>query len=334
MPDSLHELSKLGVHLQPRDGAAFRGIRFVNDGNEANAQFPSAGVPGIGLRRQTLHQHLVERAEAAGVCLRWGSTVQLMEDRRVFVAGKAMAYGWLVGADGMNSRVRRWAGLEIGSTMSRRFGFRRHFHVKPWSDFVEVHWGQSGQAYVTPTGPDEVCVATVARDPHCRLENLLAELPHLQQKLGRVALDTERGALTTTRRLRRVVSGNIALVGDASGSADAITGEGLGLGFRQALMLAECIESNDLARYHREHAKTLQLPQTMARVMLLMDRSPTFRARALGLLASEPALFTRLLGVHLGAESITRFVAAKGLDVARGLIWPAHSNASTLATGS
>ncbi len=334
MPDSLDELAKLGVQLEPSDGAAFCGIRFVHSGDAATAQFPTAGGPGIGLRRQALHQRLVERAEEAGVCLRWGRTVQFGDDRVVFIAGEAMAYGWLVGADGMSSRVRRWAGLERGRTISRRFGFRRHFQVKPWSDFVEVHWGESGQAYVTPTGPNEVCVATVARNPHCRLENLLAELPQLQKKLGRVALDAERGALTTTRRLKRVVVGNVALVGDASGSADAITGEGLGLGFRQALLLADCMQSNDLHRYQREHAKTLQLPQTMARVMLLMDRSPSFRARAVRMLASEPALFTRLLGVHLGSESITSFVRAKGLEVARGLLWPPAANHGQFAAGA
>jgi flavin-dependent dehydrogenase len=332
MPDSLRELARLGVELTADDGAAFYGIRFVNHGRSdvATAQFPvsepaGAGI-GIGLRRQALHARLVDRAEEAGVVLRWLSPVQLLKGDQVRVAGQDANYGWLVGADGMSSRVRRWAGLERGSVASRRFGFRRHFQIDPkaWSPFVEVHWAKGGQAYVTPTGPNEVCVAAVTRDPQCRLDQLLAGMPALREllreKMGpgqcETSLDRERGAVTVTRRLARVATDRVALVGDASGSADAITGEGMGMAFRQAMLLAECLEAGDLVRYNRLHVETLKLPQTMARVMLLMDRSATFRDRALGMLAAEPALFARMLGVHLGSESMALFAATKGFEVA------------------
>ena len=338
MPDSLHELASLGVDLSARglstgDGAQFRGIRFVNHhiGNSgrsretATAQFPADSflpVTGIGLRRPALHSRLAQRAEELGVVLRWLSPVQLKSAGQVLVAGEPFRYNWLVGADGHNSRVRSWAGLEDGSILSRRFGFRQHFQVEPWSPYVEVHWGKTGQAYVTPVGPNELCVATIARNANFRLENMLEELPWLREKLSGCAMpdptptDRERGALTTTRRLERVVRGKVILVGDASGSADAITGEGMGMAFRQALLLAECLEANNLGRYNRLHPDILELPQTMARVMLLMDRSEAFRNRALHMLASEPALFTRMLGVHLGTESLLRFIATRGLEIA------------------
>jgi menaquinone-9 beta-reductase len=346
MPDSLRELARLGVELTAGDGAAFNGIRFVNHGRSdvATAQFPvsepGSGGIGIGLRRQALHARLVARAEEAGVVLRWLSPVQLLKGEQVRVAGKDANYGWLVGADGMSSRVRRWAGLERGSVVTRRFGFRRHFQIDPKarSPFVEVHWAKAGQAYVTPTGPNEVCVAAVTRDPQCRLDQLLAEMPGLsellREKLGSgqcgmhyagASADRERGAVTTTRRLTRVATDRVALVGDASGSADAITGEGMGIAFRQAMLLAECLEAGDLARYNRLHAETLKLPQTMARVMLLMDRSATLRDRALGMLAAEPTLFARMLGVHLGTESLVLFAATKGFEVAWKLAVPSRA---------
>jgi len=69
---------------------------------------------------------------------------------------------------------------------------------------------------------------------------VIDSIPFLRNKLaGAQVSSAERGALTLTRRLHRVTRGNVALVGDASGSADAITGEGLAMGFRQALLLAE-----------------------------------------------------------------------------------------------
>jgi menaquinone-9 beta-reductase len=333
MPDSLRALAELGVELTARDGAVFHGIRFVEGHTQATAPFPSGGETGseagIGLRRQSLHARLAAAAEASGVTLRWQSPVQLpanrleRQDGQALVAGAPTRYKWLIGADGQGSRVRLWAGLEPGQTASRRFGFRRHFQVEPWSPFVEVHWAPGGQAYVTPTGPREVCIAAVVRNPHHRIDHLLAEMPRLREKLGSAVSDTpldqERGALTTTRQFDCVAQGRVALIGDASGSADAITGEGMGMAFRQALLLAECLESGDLASYNQQHPRILQLAQTMARILLLMDRSPAFRARALGLLAAEPALFARLLGVHLGTETITSFAARQGLKLAWGL---------------
>jgi flavin-dependent dehydrogenase len=63
MPDSLHELARLGVELTPADDAPFRGIRFVHGNDVATAKFPFDS--GIGLRRQSLHARLVARAEEA-----------------------------------------------------------------------------------------------------------------------------------------------------------------------------------------------------------------------------------------------------------------------------
>ena len=53
--------------------------------------------------------------------------------------------------------------------------------------------------------------------------------------------------------LQNVYNGNIALVGDASGSVDAITGEGLRLAFSQALVLAKSMKHGDLSEYQRKH---------------------------------------------------------------------------------
>jgi flavin-dependent dehydrogenase len=359
MPDSVRELRRLGVHLDATDGGIFRGIRFVSHGQgkasraavrrvkideeieaQAEARFPAIGEEGersvfalgpqdgLGVKRPLLHERLVRAAEDAGVELRWNTLVRLLPDGTVRVAGEDCHYGCLIGADGQGSRLRRWAGLDAGQVLSSRFGFRQHYRVRPWNDTVEVHWCRRGQAYVTPVGAEEVCVATIARDPHCRVEALLEEMPWLRRKLaGTTALlrtDRERGALTTTRRLRRVATGRVALVGDASGSADAITGEGMAMAFRQALLLADALAKlpvdRALARYNREHPRILRLPQRMARVMLLMDRWPGFRSRTIRMLAAEPHLFARMLGVHVGAESLEHFVATRGPELAWRLV--------------
>jgi menaquinone-9 beta-reductase len=119
-----------------------------------------------------------------------------------------------------------------------------------------------------------------------------------------------------------VVRGNVALVGDASGSADAITGEGLAMGFRQAKLLAEAVSSNNLSLYQAGHGALLRLPQTMARAMLLMDRWHSGRARTLRAFAREPRLFASLLRVHMGEESLPHFLFRYAPQLGRRIILP------------
>jgi flavin-dependent dehydrogenase len=345
MPDSVRELALLGVELSAADGAEFSGIQFIGgidiidfiDGPEAcrsatprqvTSRFPEG--KGLGLRRTVLHARMVQRASEAGVDLKWRSRVELLPDGAVKLAGDAVRYGLLVGADGQSSQVRRWAGLEANALLIRRFGFRQHFAVKPWSRYVEVHWGKSGQAYVAPVSPDAVCLVTMGRDPKVRLAEALAEMPWLRERLHGVgtelaAMDSARGCLMSTRRLRHVTRGRVALVGDASGSVDAITGEGIAMAARQALLLAECVGEAGfeeraieagLSGYDRLHPRTLRIPHTMARAMLLMDRWPVVGRRAMRMLTGEPELFRRMLGVHVGAETLGRFLVAKGARVA------------------
>jgi flavin-dependent dehydrogenase len=174
---------------------------------------------------------------------------------------------------------------------------------------VEVHWGDPGQAYITPVGPEEICVATVARDHSIRMEEIVGALPALRLNLeGARELSRVRGALTTTRKLRRVTRGNVALVGDASGSADAVTGEGIGLSFRQSLLLAEAVAAENLDIYETGHPLILRMPHLMSRAMLRMDAWPWMRERAMSVLSGQPQIFAHLLALHLGERSLGDFL--------------------------
>jgi flavin-dependent dehydrogenase len=215
-----------------------------------------------------------------------------------------------VGADGTGSQVRRWAGLEEFKRNTRRYGFRRHFQIAPWTDHVEIHWGNGCQIYVTPVAPDEVGVALLSHDPKLRVTQALAQFPTLASRLdGAPETSSERGALTGSRRLVRVTKKNIALIGDASGSVDAISGEGLCLGFHQALALADAMERRNLSLYESAHRRLALRPRFMADFMLTMDRWPWLRARALPALAAHPELFGGLLAMHVGAARTTDFAA-------------------------
>jgi 2-polyprenyl-6-methoxyphenol hydroxylase-like FAD-dependent oxidoreductase len=100
--------------------------------------------------------------------------------------------------------------------------------------------------------------------------------------------------------LARVWRGNVALVGDASGGVDAITGEGLRLAFRQAFALAGAMKLGDLREYERAHRKLARRPIWMSKVLLQLGRNEGIRWRTLRMLSRNPELFARLLAIHVG----------------------------------
>ncbi len=324
MPDALASLHLLGVEITAQDGLPFRGIRFSNSQNQAEAAFPNHF--GIGVRRTHLHRRLIARAEQAGVRIAWNARARLVDRTSLLVEGEPVHFNWLVGADGQSSTVRKWAGLDRTRSERVRFGFRRHYQLKPWSEFVEVHWGKTGQVYVTPVATDFVCVAFVTRDPHFDRADYLAAYPELEERLnGAPIASRERGAATATRKLYRVATDNIALVGDASGSVDAVTGEGLAIAFRQSIALANAIVAGDLASYQKVHGALARLPHAMAQLLLAMDRWPALERRGLRTLEAQPELFRELLAVHVGSASLPRFALERGPRLAWGLLQsPAH----------
>ncbi len=301
MPDAIAALRELGVVLPPSAGVPFSGIRFLNGETTAAARFPQQ--PGLGVRRTALHAILAEHARQAGISLFWGTPVRGLALSGIRVGDQVVRARWIIGADGSQSRIRIAAGLdEAGRLYRRRFGSRRHFRIEPWTDLVEVHWAHGAQAYVTPVGKDELCVAMICSDPLLRYQDLLPLFPALAARLSRgVAVSIVRGAVTASRRFARVTSANLALIGDASGSVDALTGLGLSLAFQQAIALGDALADNNLPAYAAAHRRMARVPHLMETLMLSMAGHDGFRRRAIRALAAEPAHFSRLLAVHAGA---------------------------------
>jgi flavin-dependent dehydrogenase len=109
------------------------------------------------------------------------------------------------------------------------------------------------------------------------------------------------------------------LIGDASGTVDAITGEGLGLAFRQAVALAGCFATGTLASYQTAHRRLSRRPLLMARLMLTLDGRPRFQRRTLQVFRQRPEIFRRLLALHVGTLSPFH-LALDGLTLGWGLL--------------
>lgn len=299
LPDAVLALRSLGVVLGTTDGHVLRGIRFEDGGSSVSAEF--RGAVGLGVRRAVLHQRMVERAEESGVSFEWNMPVTGLWEGGAVAHGWKIRARWVIGADGVASKVKRWAELESVTLPKSRFACRQHYRARAWSDFVEVHWDQDAQAYVTPVGPEEICVAVISRKPNVRVSGALKRFPKLARKLeGAPPASCDRGATTRMCGLRRVSSRNVALVGDASGSVDAITGEGLALGFRQAAILAGALKAGNLRPYEKEHRRLLRRPRFMADVLLLLGRRSSLRRRTFRALQAAPHIFERMVAYHMG----------------------------------
>jgi flavin-dependent dehydrogenase len=282
MPDTLAALTELRISVSAKDSFPFRGIRFLDRGTAVEASFPTGCARGV--RRTTLHRMMIEQAEAVGVQFHWGAKVEL----------DATRCRWIIGADGERSLVRKWAGLDVRVCDPPRFGFRRHYRIKPWTDHMELYLGRDCKVYATPVTPDSVCVAAISRNSRFRLADALREFPDLEKRLKpRTLMSTERGAVTSSRTLKAAYRHHLALIGDASGSVDAITSEGLCVAFRQATALAEAIECGDSTKYQREHRQIARRPELMARLSLTLGDHAQIRRAAMFAMIAHPEFSRR-----------------------------------------
>lgn len=299
MPDSIALLKRLGVDLPEDVGFAFRGIRFTDGASSVAADFPNGR--GLGVRRTVLHKLLFNRADESGVSFCWGAKGLHLTEGGVSIDGRLLRADFVIGADGQNSNIRREADLDRTRREIRRYGFRRHFRVEPWSSYMELHWGERRQIYITPIARDEICVVLISRDPRLRLDEALNGFPELRFRLAKATpITSEMGALSASRMLRQICRRNLALLGDASGSIDAITGEGLCLSFRQAISLAASLKSGSTERYQRLHRTSIRRPWMMSSLMLALEKHPELQRRALAALERKPQVFASLLALHVG----------------------------------
>jgi flavin-dependent dehydrogenase len=308
MPAGVDLLGALGVDV-PHDGCApFRGIRFVHGDTHVEGAF--AAGHGLGIRRTVLAGAMAARARRLGVRFAYGRSFLGWREgktggRATTTAGDVDA-AWLVGADGLHSTVRQRAGLATGSPGRRRYGMRRHYRVRPWSACVEVHWSDVAEAYVTPIGRDEVGIALLSNGGGERFDVLLSTFPALCRRLASASASSAvRGAGPLRQEVRRRHAGRLALVGDAAGYLDPITGEGITLGLRSARALVETLAAGEpLSAYERRYRRSSRDFYLLTGALLAATRMAPLRRRLVPSLAEHAELFERLVQINAGQRPI------------------------------
>jgi flavin-dependent dehydrogenase len=301
---STHQIARSGVVQLHRWGLlqavldsgapAIREVTFTA-GDEA-ATLPVKPKAGVDLlvapRRYILDTLLAEAAAAAGADLRQGITVTGV---RVDESGRALGVSghgrdgadveinarFVVGADGLRSRVARSVGAEVIEDRGDHGAVQYAYYAGiPWRGVEQIATARALTG-VFPTHHNEACIwicspSTDAREARRAAESredaftayLTRTAPELAARLraGR-RTSPVTGMLRTPNYLRRAYGPGWALVGDAGYHRDAITSHGLSDAYRDAELLAVAIgqalrgeadEATALAGYQRERDRALR----------------------------------------------------------------------------
>lgn len=291
MPQTLNHLQSIGVDAP---GLDFVGIRYISSKKSVEARFENQ--PGRGVRRTTLHDHLKLRATQLNVQFIEGKVKEIVQSKD-YVEAADIRTRYLIAADGLHSTIRSQLNLDIApkKDLGQRFGLRQHFSIAPWSDFVEVYWLPDAEIYVTPVDNQTVGIAILGTgkvdfwkviEKFPELNSLLAEAKPSSKLRGAGPLRQSAQARTRDRSL---------LVGDASGYLDALTGEGMRIGFEEGRAAVSAVVANDPSAYEKEWVNITRSYRFLAGGLLWASSQRLVRPLIVPTAKTFPSVFKRIV---------------------------------------
>jgi 2-polyprenyl-6-methoxyphenol hydroxylase-like FAD-dependent oxidoreductase len=272
--NALRVMRQLGVWEQVREaGYTFEGLglRAPDPAGTLVADLPAMKTGGpdlpdaMGMPRPELARILLDRAAAAGVKVRFGTTTtELAQDDAgvdaTFSDGSTGRYDLVVGADGIRSWTRRMLGIEL-ETRSVGMGIWRAFGPRPASvTRTDLFYG--GPAYIAgycPTGENSL-YAYIVEDAQDRStltpEQQLGTMKELSQAYHG-PWDDIRETLTDPARVNYTWfethlldapwnRGRVVLIGDAVHTCPPTLAHGVGQALEDAAVLTELLLTRDV----------------------------------------------------------------------------------------
>jgi 2-polyprenyl-6-methoxyphenol hydroxylase-like FAD-dependent oxidoreductase len=216
-------------------------------------------MPGVtesyAILRTQLHRTLANAAIAAGAEIVTNSPVKgaTPDGELELQSGDRLKADLIIGADGVNSRVRESLGL-TKRVKDLRDGCGRHLIVRKPSDPTlgqEEHWDGARRAGVVPCAPDEVyiflCAPTKdvpATQQERSRQPWIESFPHLRDVLERVP-DGGVWAPFMDVSVHSWIRGRVALIGDSCHSMAPNLGQAANVAMCNAVALGQALEATD-----------------------------------------------------------------------------------------
>ncbi len=281
-----------GAGTALRESLPINGMKMVTPrGTTVHSSFPLQ-ASGRAVNRKIFDNHLLELAKSQGVELRLGVTVG---DLRRAEHGWTLATNrgdfsasFVIGADGRGSRISKIFDNDR-ENKDRRVAVHCFVNSERDNDrFGEMHmFADSSYIGVDPTGTREVNLSLVANaqtiqslgGPARALFHYINLSTDLQRRFGVELVNTPvTTAYPIQHQTNSVVPGEgVALVGDAAGFVDPLTGEGIFNALLSSQLLSQALieqPERALPRYRRSYVKHLRGKIRLNRVFQWLLRKP------------------------------------------------------------
>ncbi len=243
-----------------------RGV-YLYSPNGTKVEMITEKPNGYVLERRYFDKYLAIRAAGAGAEVRTRTyATGLIRDEgmvrgvrlRCFDENMEVGCKCVVGADGVEGKVGRWAGMDTRSPLSQLTSNVQFemVGVEVDPEVLEFYFGNSvapkGYAWVFPKGDDVANVGLGVRDYSAtafeHLQRFVASKEHLRK--GGI-VDVVAGGVPVEGPIKESVANGLLLVGDAARQIDPLTGGGIynamHCGVIAAKTIAEAIEKGDLS---------------------------------------------------------------------------------------
>lgn len=284
-------------------------------GRRVRAPFPER-MQGIALNRQEFQIRLLQKYLELGGELFLGETLRVVRpsgaeilvetNHRSFLASA------LVGADGRQSTVARLVGLERTKSSSTRVAV--HAYLKPsmaLSPYGQMHLLANGcYAGINPLGPTEANFSIVADAEVLKkaggarglLNHYIKTEPCLREQFSSLEDEEIKTTFPIDCHRPQIHDANIALIGDASGFIDPLTGEGITTAIKTAMLIdRKLAEATDIpsafAAYALARRTEFRQKEMLNRVLQVVIRRPLLSESIGVCLQASPKLRRCFIGV-------------------------------------
>lgn len=306
--NGLRVLESLGVYNQVIDGAIpvdrreRRGDRGELMGVETISQSGRCFIPLRSSLLNGLHDGFI----AAGGEISFGMGIIAADasGELRFSDGSKRQADLIVGADGINSRVRDSLGLLRSRRQVGQFGYRIMVDREPWEADDPVrrvvceHWNRGRRLLYAPCTRDKAYVqlTTLRGDPLADApydrDAWLKTFPHLSWLIERIPANGKSDWFEIVR-LKSWSKGRVALIGDAASAQPPFLGQGGGVAMTSGLALAHVLERHSdvaqgIAEWEQSERQFVEWVQSVSRWYgELAKLPPSLRSAAVRVVAGN-----------------------------------------------